>query len=109
MNKTKNNLKKRVYYAEAVYGKEEIDAVADVLLNSSKMLMDHVKVKEFEKKVCEIFGKKYGLMVNSGSSANLLAASSLKLDKGSEVITPALTFSTTVAPIVQLVSEIEAL
>jgi len=102
MNKTKNDLKKRVYYAEAVYGKEEIDAVADVLLNSSKMLMDHVKVKEFEKKVCEIFGKKYGLMVNSGSSANLLAVSSLKLDKGSEVITPALTFSTTVAPIVQL-------
>ena len=41
-------------------------------------------------------------MVNSGSSANLLALSSLKLKKGGEVITPTLTFSTTVAPIYQL-------
>lgn len=41
-------------------------------------------------------------MVNSGSSANLLALTSLKLKKNSEVITPTLTFSTTVAPIYQL-------
>ena len=41
-------------------------------------------------------------MVNSGSSANLLALSSFKFKKGSEVITPNLTFSTTVAPIYQL-------
>ena len=41
-------------------------------------------------------------MVNSGSSANLLAISSLNLKNGSEVITPNLTFSTTVAPIFQL-------
>ena len=97
----KNKSSKRVFYAEAVYGQEEIEAVNDVLLNSSKMLMDNHKVKEFEKKVCEIFGKKYGLMVNSGSSANLLAISILKVPKGSEVITPALTFSTTVSPIIQ--------
>ena len=41
-------------------------------------------------------------MVNSGSSANLLALSSFNFKKGSEVITPTLTFSTTVAPIYQL-------
>ena len=41
-------------------------------------------------------------MVNSGSSANLLAIASLNLKKGSEIITPTLTFSTTVAPIYQL-------
>ena len=41
-------------------------------------------------------------MVNSGSSANLLGLASLNLKKGSEVITPNLTFSTTVAPIYQL-------
>ena len=41
-------------------------------------------------------------MVNSGSSANLLALASFKFKKGSEVITPNLTFSTTVAPIYQL-------
>ena len=40
-------------------------------------------------------------MVNSGSSANLLALASLNLKKGDEVITPTLTFSTTVAPIYQ--------
>ena len=41
-------------------------------------------------------------MVNSGSSANLLALASLNLKKGSEIITPNLTFSTTVSPILQL-------
>ena len=41
-------------------------------------------------------------MVNSGSSANLLALASLELKKGSEVITPTLTVSTTVAPLYQL-------
>ena len=41
-------------------------------------------------------------MVNSGSSANLLALSSFNFKKGSEIITPNLTFSTTVAPIYQL-------
>ena len=41
-------------------------------------------------------------MVNSGSSANLLALSSFNFKKGSEIITPSLTFSTTVSPIYQL-------
>ena len=45
--------------------------------------------------------KKYGLMVNSGSSALMLAMEVLDLPPGSEVITPALTFSTTVAYIVR--------
>ena len=49
-----------------------------------------------------MFGKKYGLMVNSGSSANLLGLSSFNFKKGSEIITPNLTFSTTIAPIYQL-------
>ena len=54
------------------------------------------------KKIAKVFGKKYGLMVNSGSSANLLGLSSLNLKKGSEIITPTLTFSTTVSPIYQV-------
>ena len=41
-------------------------------------------------------------MVNSGSSANLIALASLNLKPGSEIITPTLTFSTTVSPIYQL-------
>ena len=59
------------------------------------------RVLEFEKNVSNLFGKNFGCMVNSGSSANLLALSILGLPPESEIITPALTFSTTVAPIVQ--------
>merc|ERR1711965_161190 len=81
---------------------KEINAVLKVLKNNSLSLIDGNKVKELEKRVSQIFGKKYGLMVNSGSSANLLALSSFKFKKGSEIITPNLTFSTTVAPIYQL-------
>jgi len=73
-------MKNKVYYAEAVYGKEEIKAVNEVLKNNLT-LMDGPKVKEFEKRIAWWFGKKYGVMVNSGSSANLLALSSLHLPK----------------------------
>jgi CDP-6-deoxy-D-xylo-4-hexulose-3-dehydrase len=90
----------KVYYANAVYSKEEINAVNKVLKNHLT-LMDGPLVKEFENKVANIFGKKYGVMVNSGSSANLIALAALDLPKGGEVITPALTFATTVAPIYQ--------
>jgi len=93
---------KKIYYGKAVYDKKEINAVLNVLKNDSLSLIDGKKVKELEKKVSNIFGKKYGLMVNSGSSANLLALSSFKFKKGSEIITPNLTFSTTAAPIYQL-------
>ena len=92
----------KIYYGRAVYNKKEINAVIKVLKNESLTLIDGKYVKKLEKVVAKIFGKKYGLMVNSGSSANLLALSSLKLKKGGEVITPTLTFSTTVAPIYQL-------
>ena len=91
---------KKVFYAEADYSQEEIDAVIDVLKNKRLSLMGGEKVKELEHKVSIIFNKKFGLMVNSGSSANLLAFLSLNLPEGSKVITPALTFSTTVSPIV---------
>ena len=92
----------RVYYGKAVYGKEEIAAAIDVLKNKSINLIDGPSVKELEKKISKVFGKKYGLMVNSGSSANLLALSSFDFKKGSEIITPTLTFSTTVSPIYQV-------
>ena len=87
-------------YALAVYGNEEIAAVNKVLSDPTKIVAG-TAVKEFEAKIAELFGKKYGIMVNSGSSANLLALELLNLPRGSEVITPILTFSTTVAPIIQ--------
>ena len=94
-------MNKKVFYAEASYSDEEILEVSKVLNESRLCLMDGPKVKELESKVASIFNKKYGLMVNSGSSANLLGILSLQLQKGSKVITPSLTFSTTVSPIVQ--------
>ena len=93
---------KKIYYGKAVYDSKEINAVNKVLKNNSLSLVDGVNVKALEKIVSRIFGKKYGLMVNSGSSANLLALASFNFKRGSEIITPNLTFSTTIAPIYQL-------
>ena len=92
----------KVFYGKAVYDNKEIKASINVLRNNSLTLIDGPSVKKLEKKISLLFGKKFGLMVNSGSSANLLALASLELKKGSEIITPTLTFSTTVAPIYQL-------
>ena len=92
----------KIYYGKAVYNNKEISAATKVLKNKSLTLIDGPSVKTLEKNIAKTFGKKYGLMVNSGSSANLLALASLELKKGSEIITTTLTFSTTVAPIYQL-------
>ena len=87
----------KIPYATAVYGKEEVAAVVKVL--KSRWLGSAKNAKEFESKVAQLFGKKYGLFVNSGSSANLLALLVCKFPKGGEVITPACTFGTTLSPI----------
>jgi len=92
----------KIFYGKAVYDNREINAAIGVLKKKSLTLIDGPACKKLENKLANLFGKKYGLMVNSGSSANLLALASLNLKKGSEVITPTLTFSTTVAPIYQL-------
>ena len=88
----------RVPYGLSVHGNEEINAVTQVLKKSTQMGKN---VFNFEKKIAKLFNKKYGLMVNSGSSAIMLAMEALNLPEGSEVITPALTFSTTVSYIVR--------
>ena len=88
----------RVPYALSVSGEEEIEAVVKVLRTST---LPGANVKEFEGKIAALFGKTRGVMVNSGSSALLLGLGAFDLPKGSEVITPALTFSTTVATQVQ--------
>ena len=89
----------RVPYALSVYGEEEINAVVNVLKEHRTILGKETIT--FEREIAKLFGKNYGVMVNSGSSANLLAVEVLGLEKGSEVVTPILTFSTTVAPLIQ--------
>lgn len=63
------------------------------------MIVGGEKTQQFQTKIRRLMGKKYGLLVNSGSSANLLALKVLSLPPGSEVITPAVTFGTTISPI----------
>ena len=88
----------RVPYGRTVHGEPEIEAVTRVLRSSTQM---GANVAGFQAAVAQRFAKKHGIMVNSGSSANYLAVELLGLPAGSEVITPALTFATTVAPIVK--------
>lgn len=95
---------KKIWYAPykfESYGEEEIKAVEESL-RSGWLGGQGPKSVEFEKMVAKRFGKKYGVFVNSGSSACLLAIAALDLKKGSKIITPACTFSTTLAPIIQL-------
>ncbi|HEY5622822.1 MAG TPA: DegT/DnrJ/EryC1/StrS family aminotransferase, partial [Gammaproteobacteria bacterium] len=89
--------KRTILYGGAVIGPEEIEAVTDVM-RTSMIVGD--KVARFEKRCAALLGKKHGVMVNSGSSALMVAMRLLDLPKGSEVITSALTFSTDVASIV---------
>ena len=85
-------------YGMAVHNNEEIKAVTKTLHSSTQMGKN---VYLFEKKISKLFDKKYGLMVNSGSSALFLTFSSINFPRGTEVITPVLTFATTVAAMVQ--------
>ena len=57
--------------------------------------------RNFEKKIAELFDKKYCLYVNSGSSALYIGVEAFEFPSGAEVITPALTFSTSVGCIVK--------
>ena len=90
-------MKKFISYGKNVYNKEEIFAVNNTLKKTTQM---GVSVATFENKIAKIFGKKYGVMVNSGSSALILALKCLNLKKGSEVITPCLNFVTAVSSII---------
>ena len=82
------------------FSKQDLKEAIKVI-KTGQITMSKV-TKNFEQKFAKFVGAKYALMVNSGSSANLLAVASLNFKKNSEIITPNLTFSTTVAPIYQL-------
>ena len=88
----------RVPYGSTVNGDEEIAAVVEVLNTTTQMSKN---VLEFEDKIAKSFSKTKAVMVNSGSSALYVLIESLNLPKGSEVITPALTFATTVGCLVK--------
>ena len=97
----------RISYAARVYDAEEIVNLVDSALEF--WLTAGRYAAEFEKNFAQYLGVKYCSLVNSGSSANLLAFMALtspllgerKINRGDEVITVAAGFPTTVAPIVQ--------
>ena len=95
-NKINNEL--FVSYAKTVYGQEEIDAVVKCLNESTQM---GVYSRQFESKIAKLFDKKHCLYVNSGSSALYIGVEAFGFKKGSEVITPALTFGTSIGCIVK--------
>ena len=98
MNKINKNQFPMVPYGMTVHENSEIEAVVDVLKTSTQM---GPKTKEFENEIAELFGHKHGVGTNSGSSALHIAMECFNLPKGSEVITPALTFGTTIGCIVK--------
>jgi len=87
-----------VRYGGAMYDEAEIEAVMAQLRDPIGLLPGK-KVVEFERRVAECMGKQHGVMVNSGSSALMVAMRLANLPPGSEVLTPALTFSSDVAAI----------
>ena len=91
----------RVLYSQGVYGQTEIDAVLGVLDGSSGSLSIGKNVAAMEERVAALFGKQFGVMCNSGSSALFLAVELLDLAQGSEVITSPCTFSTDISSLVR--------
>ena len=87
----------KISYGKNVYGKEEINAVLNKLKKTTQM---GDAVARFEHKIAKLFSKRYGLMVNSGSSALMLATNVLNFKKGDEIITPCLNFGTAVSSII---------
>jgi len=86
----------KIPYGKNVYDNNEINAVIKTLKKSTQMGRS---VTSFERKISKLFSKKFGLMVNSGSSALILALKVMDFKKDSEIITPCLNFGTAVSSI----------
>lgn len=92
---------RRIEYAGSVHDEREIEAVVEVLRGGPTSLRIGKNVRSMEARVADLFGKRRGVMCNSGSSALYLALEVLDLQPGDEVITSAVTFSTDIAPMVR--------
>jgi len=92
---------RRIDYAGSVHDEREIDAVVQVLRGGPTALRIGRNVRAMEERVAALFGKRRGVMCNSGSSALYLAVEVLGLEPGDEIVTSAVTFSTDVAPMLR--------
>ena len=97
--------KSKIPLAFPPYGAEEVCEALDSMINLKTTMGK--KVRKFEREFGKYVGTKHSIMVNSGSSANLLALSILtnphlgnkRIKNNDEIITPAVTWPTTVYPI----------
>jgi CDP-6-deoxy-D-xylo-4-hexulose-3-dehydrase len=91
--------------ASTSWGQEELDAIARVVQGGQFTMGEHVR--RFEEAFAARFGVKHAVMVNSGSSANLVGVAALfhvatrPLQRGDEVIVPAISWATTFHPLQQ--------
>ena len=91
--------------ASSSWGTEEIDAMQRVISSGMFTMGEHVR--RFEEDFARKFGTKHALMVSSGSAANLVGVAALfyagkrPLQRGDEVIVPAISWSTTYYPLQQ--------
>ena len=96
----------KLNYAGRVFDEKEMEEAVDTLLDFE--LTHGKKAVQFERDFAAALSSKFSVLTNSGSSANLLAITALKskrlphhLENGDKVLTPAMTFPTTLAPILQ--------
>jgi len=92
---------RRIDYAGSVHDEREIEAVVAVLRGGPTAMRIGRHVKAMEAQVAALFGKRRGVMCNSGSSALYLAVEVLGLEPGDEIVTAAVTFSTDIAPMIR--------
>ena len=106
LKKNSKKISKKYTLSPNSFSNDDIIEGLKVLISKKITMSD--KTLNFEKRFSKFIGSKYALMVNSGSSANLLALFAAtnptktdKLDKGDECLIPALCWSTSLWPIVQ--------
>ncbi|MBF0170812.1 MAG: DegT/DnrJ/EryC1/StrS family aminotransferase [Nitrospinae bacterium] len=100
MGNIEKMVKLEIPFAQPIFGQEEKDAVNRVM--EGHWLASGKENEAFEREFADYIGVPYGVCVNSGSSANLLALASLDLAPGSSVITSACGFPATLSPILHL-------
>lgn len=94
----------RYMLCDDTWDEKELEAIQRVIDSNHFSMAD--EVKNFEVEFAEKFGVKYAIMVSSGSAANLLAIAAMvysgRLQKGDEVLVPAVSWSTTYYPLYQM-------
>ena len=97
-------MSKKIKLAEDTIDQKELKLLADWILRGNQLTKGKLTI-EFEEKFSNFIGSKYSIFVNSGSSANLLMIYSLiqsKRLRNSKVIAPAVSWVTTISPLMQL-------